>query len=173
MKKIIITTFIFLLYSFPSFGELKGKGLICELSDSVLVKKDWNERRVKGYYFGDNNILNIFFFHETGDKLFLSYKTTKYRNSEKTIKWYHKFGIDFYLVGNFQDETDMYRLNKKTLKLKRLVNYKSPSMIIEDLSCKLLENLDENRSEFYNKIKDEYFEKYQSELDTFIKNSNT
>ena len=81
--------------------------------------------------------------------------------------------IDFYLDGNFQDETDMYRLNKKTLRLKRLVNYKSPSMTIEDLSCKLIENLDENRSEFYNKIKDEYFDKYQSELDTFINNSNT
>ena len=172
MNKFIITTFILLLYSFPSFGEMKGKGLICELTNSVLVNKDRDARRVKGYYFNDNNILNIYFFHETGDKLFLSYKTAKYLDSEKTTKWYHKFGIDFYLDGNFQDETDMYRLNKKTLRLKRLVNYKSPSMTIEDLSCKLLENLDENRSEFYNKIKDEYFEKYQSELDTFIKNSN-
>ena len=38
MKKLILLTLILLLHSFPSFGEPKGKGLICEWSDTDLVK---------------------------------------------------------------------------------------------------------------------------------------
>ena len=62
MKKVIFITFILLLHSFPSFGDPKGKGLICEWSDTDLVKKDRFDSRVKSYYFTDLQYVKSFNF---------------------------------------------------------------------------------------------------------------
>ena len=40
MKKLILLTLILLLHSFPSFGDPKGKGLICEWSEFSLEVVD-------------------------------------------------------------------------------------------------------------------------------------
>ena len=40
MRKLLITTFIFLILSFPSFGSVDGKGIICKCLDCKLEHID-------------------------------------------------------------------------------------------------------------------------------------
>ena len=93
MKKVILITFILLLHSFPSFGDPILKGLICNWSDTELVKKDRFDSRVKSYYFlGSQNVRSFYFFEGKGIIDFRDFDSF-YTYNVDYIKWYQKITI--------------------------------------------------------------------------------
>ena len=87
MKIIILITLILILHSFPSFGDPKGKGLICGWSDTELVKMDRNKKRVRGYYFDDKNSVQNLIFVEDNENLSISTSMSSFQPSVDYFIW--------------------------------------------------------------------------------------
>ena len=93
MKKLIPITIILLLHSFPSFGSPKGKGLICNWSDTELVKKDRKDKRVKVYYFEGIDSVKHFKFIERKTNIEISETLSKSTYNVDYIRWYQIVSI--------------------------------------------------------------------------------
>ena len=74
MKKIVLFIVIFLLQSFPSFGSVDGKGIVCECLDCKLDHID-----PSSYIPNNNN----------------SFEIMKYLNDKTTVKKLNPSHIPF------------------------------------------------------------------------------
>ena len=76
MKKIIFIAIILLLQSFPSFGQLNGKGLMCECADKYLCSK--KEYKYPYPIFFENNTFYYFIYQREKD----FFKITKHKGDK-------------------------------------------------------------------------------------------
>jgi len=85
MKRIILLTLLFFIYSFPSLASLNGKGLVCECigkNCSTLFSKD-----IRGQLFENNEIVS-FSFWRTNDEVKLKNGTPmNYSTGDSYINW--------------------------------------------------------------------------------------
>ena len=106
MNKLTFIIIIFLLNSFPSFGKIDGKGLVCKCSIQC-----GNEESPEGYFENykfihfDNGSKITTFTYEDKDKVNFHYSKLLYRIFDKKIE-----------IINFLNEIP-YSLNRETLEL--------------------------------------------------------
>jgi hypothetical protein len=93
MKKIILVIVIFLLQSFPSFGSVDGKGIICECLGCKLDHIDPssyipnNKPTEIGFHFKINKVA-IYYISKIGDVIKVS------ENNQTSLRKKKKFSID-------------------------------------------------------------------------------
>ena len=74
MKKLSIITLILLIKSFPSFGSVDGKGIVCKCLECKLEHIDPSSYILNnipteiGFHFKINNVA-IYFIRKIGDKI--------------------------------------------------------------------------------------------------------
>ncbi len=120
MKKIILIIYI-LLNSFPSFGNVNGKGIICKCLDCKLDHIDSssympnNTPTEIGYHFKTNKVA-IYYISQIGDNIKMSEniqttlrKKKRFISYDNEIRWTYKDSINIYA----------YSLDRKTLILRK------------------------------------------------------
>ena len=122
MKKIILVIVIFLLQSFPSFGSVDGKGIICECLDCKLDHigpssyVSNNKPTEIGFHFKINKVA-IYYISKIGDDIKVSEnnqislrKKKRFSIDENKIKWTYKDSLNIHA----------YELDRKTLNLSKM-----------------------------------------------------
>ena len=117
MKKLLIITLILLIQSFPSFGSVDGKGIVCKCLDCKLEHLDPSSYMPNnipteiGFHFKINKVA-IYYISKIGDKIKLSEniqttlrKKKRFFINEDEIKWTYKDSLNIYA----------YTLDRKTL----------------------------------------------------------
>ena len=121
-KKIILVTIIFLLHSFPSLGNVDGKGIVCECLDCKLDHIDPSSYILSkkpteiGFHFKNNKVA-IYYISKIGDDIKVSEnnqttlrKKKRFSTDENKIKWTYRDSLNVYA----------YELNRKTLNLSKM-----------------------------------------------------
>ena len=95
MKKILLITLIFILQSFPSFGNsIDGKGLVCE---HINKEDPYLKNHYLGLLFGDET-MRMFLFKRSNDEVLLEdHRTFRYYTDKDQIYWInykHKDYVD-------------------------------------------------------------------------------
>ena len=165
MKKLILITLILLLNSFPSFGDPKGKGLICGWSDTELVKMDRNKKRVRGYYFDDKNSVQNLIFVEDNENLSISTSMSSFQPSVDYFIWLEENFIPnpFEIDNRNKVVVTQNVLERKTLKLFKIFNYDTDNPKKISLYCKIVDGFD-SYSKFIKYFENEIKPKYDIEL---------
>ena len=165
MKKLILITLILLLHSFPSFGDPKGKGLICGYSDTELVKMDRNKKRVRGYYFDDKNSVQNLIFVEDNENLSISTSMSSFQPSVDYFIWLEENFIPnpFEIDNRNKVVVTQNVLERKTLKLFKIFNYDTANPKKISLYCKIVDGFD-SYSKFIKYFENEIKPKYDIEL---------
>ena len=156
MKKIVLFIVIFLLQSFPSFGSVDGKGIICECLDCKLNHLDpssylANKKPTEiGFHFKINKVA-IYYISKIGDNIKVSEnlqatlrKKKRFYLDQNEIKWTYKDSINIYA----------YVLDRKNLILSKMNITKTK--IFNRRSCKAYSEI-----EFFKNM-DLLSEKYQT-----------
>ena len=164
MKKLFLITIILILQSFPSFGEINNKGLICKYLEgngfiveipSLHMKVDKNGNKFPsevGYFLNENNVIPHFFQRRNDDIELIEVTSPidSFTTTNKTIEW-----------GNIQLR---HILNRQTLLLK-LIN---KTKVVSKYKCEVVEG----EKVFTKKMK-KIRDLYRSELkETFKKLNN-
>ena len=121
MLNIILIIFIFLLYSYPSFGSVNGKGIICkclECNSDHLDPTSYIPNNIPteiGFHFKTNKVA-IYYITKIGDdiKVGENIETTlrkkkRFSSNENEITWTYKDSLNIY----------SYSLDRKTLILSK------------------------------------------------------
>ena len=122
MKKVTLFIVIFLLQSFPSFGSVDGKGIVCECLDCKLDHIDPssyipnNKPTEIGFHFKFNKVA-IYYISKIGDDIKVSEnnqtslrKKKRFSKDENKIKWTYRDSLNIYA----------YELDRKTLNLSKM-----------------------------------------------------
>ncbi len=122
MKKLFIITMIFLIQSFPSFGSVDGKGIICKCLNCNLEHLDpssyvYNKIPTEiGFHFKINKVA-IYYISKIGDSIKVNEniqttlrKKKRFVTNENEIKWTYKDSLNIYA----------YTLDRKTLILRKM-----------------------------------------------------
>ena len=117
MNKIFIIILILLIHSFPSFGSVDGKGIVCKCLNCKLEHLDPSSYMPNnipteiGFHFKINKVA-IYYISKIGDKIKVSenIKTTlrkkkRFYTNENIIRWTYKDSLNIYA----------YTLDRKTL----------------------------------------------------------
>ena len=117
MKKLFIITLILLIQSFPSFGSVDGKGIVCKCLDCKLEHLDPSSYMPNnipteiGFHFKINKVA-IYYISKIGDKIKVSEniqttlrKKKRFYINEDEIEWTYKDSLNIYA----------YTLDRKTL----------------------------------------------------------
>ena len=120
-KKIILVLFL-LIKSFPSFGSVDGKGIVCKCLVCNLEHLDPSSYMPNnipteiGFHFKINKVA-IYYIRKIGDKIKVSenFQTTlrkkkRFFSDENEIKWTYKDSLNIYA----------YSLDRKTLILSKM-----------------------------------------------------
>ena len=155
MKKIVLCIVIFLLQSFPSFGSVDGKGIVCECLDCKLDHIDPssyipnNKPTEIGFHFKFNKVA-IYYISKIGDDIKVSEnnqtslrKKKRFSTDENKIKWTYRDSLNIYA----------YELDRKTLILSKMNITKTK--IYNLRKCKAFKEID------FFKNMDQLSEKYQ------------
>ena len=159
MKNFFIITLILLIQSFPSFGSVDGKGVVCKCLDCKLEHLDPssympnNKPTEIGFHFKGNKVA-IFYIRKIGDRIKLGEniqitlrKKKRFLSDENEIKWTYKDSLNIYA----------YSLDRQTLILSKMNITKTKKFNIR--KCKPFEEI-----EFFNKM-NELSENYQNIYD--------
>ena len=122
MKKVTLFIVIFLLQSFPSFGSVNGKGIVCKCLDCKLDHIDPssyisnNKPTEIGFHFKLNKVA-IYYISKIGDDIKVSEnnqtslrKKKRFSKDENKIKWTYRDSLNIYA----------YELDRKTLNLSKM-----------------------------------------------------
>ena len=122
MKKVALFIVIFLLQSFPSFGSVNGKGIVCKCLDCKLDHIDptsyisINKPTEIGFHFKLNKVA-IYYISKIGDDIKVSEnnqtslrKKKRFSKDENKIKWTYRDSLNIYA----------YELDRKTLNLSKM-----------------------------------------------------
>ena len=122
MKNIILVIVIFLLQSYPSFGSVDGKGIVCECLDCKLDHIDPssyipnNKATEIGFHFKINKVA-IYYISRIGDDIKVSEnnqttlrKKKRFSTDENKIKWTYRDSLNIYA----------YELDRKNLNLSKM-----------------------------------------------------
>jgi len=122
MKKVTLFIVIFLLQSFPSFGSVNGKGIVCKCLDCKLDHLDpssyiSNKKPTEiGFHFKLNKVA-IYYISKIGDDIKVSEnnqtslrKKKRFSKDENKIKWTYRDSLNIYA----------YELDRKTLNLSKM-----------------------------------------------------
>ena len=122
MKKVTLFIVIFLLQSFPSFGSVNGKGIVCKCLDCKLDYIDPssyisnNKPTEIGFHFKLNKVA-IYYISKIGDDIKVSEnnqtslrKKKRFSKDENKIKWTYRDSLNIYA----------YELDRKTLNLSKM-----------------------------------------------------
>ena len=122
MKKVTLFIVIFLLQSFPSFGSVNGKGIVCKCLDCKLDHIDPssyipnNKPTEIGFHFKFNKVA-IYYISKIGDDIKVSEnnqtslrKKKRFSTDENKIKWTYRDSLNIYA----------YELDRKTLNLSKM-----------------------------------------------------
>ena len=122
MLKHISIIIIFLFYSFPSFGNVDGKGIICECIDCKINHLDpssyfvYKKPTEIGFHFKINKVA-IYYLSKIGDNIKVSEnlqttlrKKKRFYLDQNEIKWTYKDSLNIYA----------YELDRKTLILSKM-----------------------------------------------------
>ena len=159
MKKLFIITLILLIQSFPSFGSVDGKGIVCKCLDCKLEHLDPSSYMPNnipteiGFHFKINKVA-IYYIRKIGDKIKVSEniqttlrKKKRFLSDENEIKWTYKDSLNIYA----------YSLDRKTLILSKMNITKT-----EKYNTRKCEPFSE--IEFFNKM-NKLSENYQNVYD--------
>ena len=154
MLKTILTTIIFLLHSLPTYGNIDGKGIICECIDCKLNHIDpssylgYKKPTEIGFHFNIDKVA-IYYISKIGDNIKVSEnlqttlrKKKKFNLDQKEIQWTYKDSLNIY----------SYALDRKTLILSKMNITKTKTL--NRRSCKAY-----SESEFFknmNLLSDKY-----------------
>ena len=122
MKKVTLFIVILLLQSFPSFGSVNGKGIVCKCLDCKLDHLDpssyiSNKKPTEiGFHFKLNKVA-IYYISKIGDDIKVSEnnqtslrKKKRFSKDENKIKWAYRDSLNIYA----------YELDRKTLNLSKM-----------------------------------------------------
>ena len=159
MKNFFITAFILFIQSYPSFGSVDGKGVVCKCLDCKLEHLDPssympnNKPTEIGFHFKGNKVA-IFYIRKIGNKIKLGEniqitlrKKKRFLSDENEIKWTYKDSLNIYA----------YSLDRQTLILSKMNITKTKKFNIR--KCEPFEEI-----EFFNKM-NELSENYQNIYD--------
>ena len=159
MKKLFIITLILLIQSFPSFGSVDGKGIVCKCLDCKLEHLDPSSFMPNnipteiGFHFKINKVA-IYYISKIGDNIKVSEnlqatlrKKKNFYLDQNEIKWTYKDSLNIYA----------YSLDRKTLILSKMNITKT-----EKYNIRICEPFSE--IEFFNKM-NKLSEKYQNVYD--------
>lgn len=160
MIKVLLITIIFLLQSFPSYGNPNGKGIICKCVFCNLTHIDIssyvpNRKPTEIGFVFKNDTVSQYFISKINDDIKMIEKTNKdvkkkpkFYTDENEIKWTSGFN---------------YILYRKTLELsKRIVGSKGS---VSERNCQVFQE-----SKFFKKM-EELLIKYQNVYNQTIKDN--
>ena len=169
MKKLILISFFFLIQSYPSLGNVNGKGLICKCShmilkprDSQVSKNDQKCQFLVPIFFKDNKVF-IKEFKIIRDKVLLKEFPflPNWYSDQYSVTWsFDQKDLKGLGLGSIPDFTE-FNLSRKDLTLKESL-YFGRNTIIYEKKCNILSN-----SEFFNKLKTlkkEYQKEYNQKM---------
>lgn len=161
MNKIIyIIILIFLLKSFPSFGSVNGKGIVCTCTvcnlnhiDPTSYITDGKPSEI-GFHFKNNKVA-IYYISKISDtiKVMENIKITlrkkkKFYINDNEINWTYKDNLNIYA----------YKLDRKTLRLKKMniiktktFNLRKCNAYLEGIFFEKMDALSEKYQNGYNK----------------------
>ena len=159
MKKLFIITLILLIQSFPSFGSVDGKGIVCKCLDCKLEHLDPSSYMPNnipteiGFHFKINKVA-IYYIRKIGDKIKVGEniqttlrKKKRFLSDENEIKWTYKDSLNIYA----------YSLDRKSLILSKMNITKTEKYNIR--KCEPFSEI-----EFFNKM-NELSKNYQNIYD--------
>ena len=159
MNKLFIFIIVFLFQSFPSYGSVDGKGIICKCLVCNLEHLDPSSYMPNnipteiGFHFKINKVA-IYYIRKIGDKIKVgeNFQTTlrkkkRFFSDENEIKWTYKDSLNIYA----------YSLNRKTLILSKMNIIKT--QIFNTRKCEPFSEID-----FFNKM-NKLSEIYQNAYD--------
>lgn len=166
MIKNIIIILLLLLSSFPSLGNVNGKGIVCKCVDCKLEHIDPSSYISKkkpseiGFHF-KNNKVTIYFISKFGDKIKLSEniditlrKKKKFYTDDNIIKWTYKDSLNIYA---YVLERSSLKLSKKNITNTETYNIRMCDVFSEidffEKMNKLSSQYQKNHSSVYNKNK--------------------
>ena len=122
MNKLFIISLILLLQTFPSFGSVDGKGIVCKCLDCKLEHLDPSSYMPNnipteiGFHFKINKVA-IYYIRKIGDKIKVGEniqttlrKKKRFLSNENEIKWTYKDSLNIYA----------YSLDRETLILRKM-----------------------------------------------------
>ena len=128
MNKLFIITIILLFQSFPSYGNLNGKNLICECIGKEDCFKENQTRSYRLYSF-DDNLVKKLTIYRVGEQFKIgNYEGVKYEIDHSLVSW------------------NRVSLDRKSLKISTYFLYGNSFVQIK-LQCKVF-----NNKEFKEKI---------------------
>ena len=160
MKKVTLFIVIFLLQSFPSFGSVNGKGIVCKCLDCKLDHLDpssyiSNKKPTEiGFHFKLNKVA-IYYISKIGDDIKVSEnnqtslrKKKRFSKDENKIKWAYRDSLNIYA----------YELDRKTLNLSKMNIIKTETHNLR--ICEAFSEIDFFQN--MNKLSEEYQNSYNN-----------
>jgi len=163
MLKVLFITIFLILQSFSSFGNPKGKGIICvegdylenldKLSDKEdLLYKEEKNPKIIGFSFLDDKVIFTYLDKKNDDVVMLKSPPLLFKTTTKIIEW--GGGVDL-----------RWELDRKTLKLKEI----SKTKITYEYQCKVFSKDDySDRMEEYRDLVQQFFDEELKKLDNKI-----
>ena len=160
MKKLLITTLILLIQSYPSFGSVDGKGIICKCLDCKLEHLDPSSYMPNnvpteiGFHFKINKVA-IYYIRKIGDKIKVGEniqttlrKKKRFLSDENEIKWTYKDSLNIYAYSLYRKTLIISKMNiTKTKKF----NTRKCEAFSEIEFFNKMNKLSENYQNVYNK----------------------
>ena len=155
MRKLLIIIFVYIVQFSPSYGNLNGKGLICECVFCPSSSIEFGT-----YYEGKNPSVYGYLF-ENDKVIFL--KVTKDKNNRISFKESdvyepikYRLSIDYITWGKNYSNSYKYKLNRENLILeKTIINGKKPGTIRE---CKVYTKME------FLKVQEKIISNYQKNI---------
>ena len=160
MNKLTFIIIIFLLHSFPSFGDPNGNGIICKFKEGDKQSINWNsyiedgKPTEVGYLFREDMVTFHYINRKNDDIKFRLNSNKKLRDSEDFRTTNEEIEWDTF---SLHGESYYYVLNRKNLILKKMTWSKNKTLVLRQ--CKV----------FPEKT---YFEKMKKLSDVYQKNYN-